>query len=145
MRACPLSSCPESYLYNNPNSCDGPLELDDHEGGYSTEELCILQRLADGSPGRIELQETCEGYTSRRSVYVLGSTVAILTGSESQPCADCACGSQTEWGGLDLCTLQETESFLNCLQASERKHQLGCMVPETWFLDCSPSGPQCTP
>ncbi len=145
MFACPLSSCPEGYLYNNPNACIGPLEGVDFDDGYSPEELCILQRLAEGTPGQITVRETCDGLTSSRTVFVLGPGVAMLTSSETRPCSSCACGSETQWGGLDICTLISSESFLSCLEATERKAQLGCMVVENWFVDCAPSEPMCTP
>ncbi len=145
MFACPLSSCPESYLYNNPNSCAGPLEIAGYEDGYSPEEVCILQRLAEGTPGRITLLEDCEGLQSHRNIFVLGPGVAMLTSSEARPCASCACGTETEWGTLDRCTLISAESFEGCLDATDRKAQLGCLVVENWFIDCAASEPVCTP
>ncbi len=140
---CPLElACPPIDRYGGGDGCDGgPLE-----GGaeYSAAEICVLQHLASGTPGKIVLGGVCPELDETITLSVVATGEAILVVESREPCEDCECGEvRRGWLPLNACGVAEVGLFAACLGETDPAGRVACMTPESWLVGCAPTEPRC--
>ena len=135
-------ACPPIDRYGGGDGCvAAPL---DEGAEYSAAEICVLEHLASGAPGRIVLEGACLDLDETITLSVVASSEAILVVESREPCEECECGEvRRGWLPLDACTLAEAELFVACLGETDPAGRVACMTPENWLVGCAPTEPRC--
>lgn len=140
---CPLPlACPAIDRYGGGAGCT-PYPLD---GGapYSSAEICVLEHLSSGTPGRVIIEGACGEFEETITLSVVATGEAILSVESREPCEECECGEVRRiWGPLDVCELAAPEIFAACLDEADPAGRVACMTPEAWLRACAPTSPRC--